>query len=567
MTEKTPAAFMSYVHTDDKQKQLTTLCERMSDEVQVQTGIEFPIFQDRKGIKWGENWRQRIENSLDETTFLIPIITPGFFNSKECRAELKRFIEREKKLCRNDLILSVYFVDTPLLNETGLSAADELAEVIASRQYADWRDLRFEPFTNPLVGKTLAQLAVHIRNALARVQTVKNSPATTTDRSRRPAATGGGQQSAPSPTPKKERPICIVDSMHHGDFSTITEAIKSVEPETRILIRRGIYEEGLVIDKALEIIGDGLPGDVVIKASDRDVILFQTWMGRLVNLTLRQISGNKSFCVDIGQGRLELEDCDISSRSLTCVAIYGDADPTLRRNRIHNGKEGGVLVYHGGRGTLEDNDIFGNMRAGVQIESNGNPTLRRNRIHHQQWGGVYVCEDGKGTLEDNEIFSNALSGVEIKNNSNPTLRRNRIYDSNRGCGLLVLDSGQGILEDNEIFGNSISEVVIKTAGNPTLRRNHIHHSKQAGVYVYHGGQGTLEDNDIFSNAYSGIISRSAGNPIVRNNRINKNGKQGVWVYENGGGTFENNDLTENAKGAWSITEDCAAKVTRGNNQE
>ena len=78
MPKNKPAAFMSYVHSDDKYGQLTTLRERLSDEVQMQIGTEFPIFQDRKDIQWGQNWKERIENSLDETTFLIPIITPSF---------------------------------------------------------------------------------------------------------------------------------------------------------------------------------------------------------------------------------------------------------------------------------------------------------------------------------------------------------------------------------------------------------------------------------------------------------------------------------------------------------
>ena len=121
MTKSKPGSFMSYVHSDDKYKQLTTLRERLSDEVGMQIGIEFPIFQDTKDIHWGQNWEQRIKNALDEEmTFLIPIITPGFFNSEPCRDELERFIEVETKLNRNDLILPIYFVDTPLLNNAEL---------------------------------------------------------------------------------------------------------------------------------------------------------------------------------------------------------------------------------------------------------------------------------------------------------------------------------------------------------------------------------------------------------------------------------------------------------------
>ena len=173
MTETKPAAFMSYVRSDDQYEEgrLTKFRERLSGEVRMHTGEDFPIFQDRNDIAWGQAWEERIEQALDEVTFLIPIITPGFFASPNCREELQRFLDREKQLGRNDLILTVYYVDTPLLNDEAKRKSDKLAEVLAGRQYADRRELRFEPFTSPDVGKMLAQLAVQVRDALERVTT------------------------------------------------------------------------------------------------------------------------------------------------------------------------------------------------------------------------------------------------------------------------------------------------------------------------------------------------------------------------------------------------------------
>jgi parallel beta-helix repeat protein len=90
----------------------------------------------------------------------------------------------------------------------------------------------------------------------------------------------------------------------------------------------------------------------------------------------------------------------------------------------------------------------------VEIKTGGNPTLRRNRIHDSKSCGVLIWEDGRGTLEDNEITGNRLSGVEIKTGGNPTLRRNRIND-NRGSAVFVHDRGRGVFEDdNDLTGNA-----------------------------------------------------------------------------------------------------------------
>ena len=526
-----PAAFMSYVRSDDQHEggQLTEFRARLSAEVKMQIGSEFPIFQDRNDIAWGQNWRDRIEGTLDAVTLLIPIITPSFFRSPPCRDEVSRFLERERQLGRGDLILPVYYVTTPEMDEPGRRDADELARVLAERQYADWRELRFEPFTAPVVRRALAQLASRLRASFWHPPPAKSSASkadTGSTKAKNAVATEQTDSGQPGkadsrPAAKLEPPTHVVDPYHRGDFTTIGAAIEAAQPGDRILVRPGLYEEGLVIDKPLELLGDGPVADIVIQARGSDAVLFQANIGRIANLTLRQAGGTGDwYGVDITQGRLELEGCDISSQSLACVAIRNGADPRVRRNHIHRGVQSGVHVYDDGLGLLEDNDIHSNALAGVTIETGGNPTLRRNQIHDGQQSGVYVCEYGLGLLEDDDIHSNALAGVAIK-----------------------------------------------TGGNPTLRRNQIHDGKQSGVYVYGDGLGLLENNDIRDNGHAGIEIKTGGNPTLRRNRINGNGYEAVWIYSGGAGTIEDNDLRNNRRGPWDIDAHSRKQVQRAQNIE
>ena len=499
--KKVPAAFLSYSHFDDEHEdgRITELRERLAQEVKFQTAEEFLIFQDRKDVKWGQNWKSRIDGALGSVTFLIPILTPGFFQSEYCLSEVEKFLAREKELDRDDLILPIYYFETPSLDDPDQRAENALVQAILAHQYADWRERRYEPWSSASVRKAVARLASQIRDSLQR-QTeqpeasaaaasighgrVAKAPATgrragkrvpkkksTAKGARRarprkaqqPSETASTSEVAPTksgvadaprgPAPKTEPPTHVVDGLHRGDFTTISAAIKAAQPGDRILVRPGLYPEGLVIDKTLQIIGDGEPGDVVIEAEGKRVILFQTTMGRVANLTLRQNGGGDCYGVDITQGRLDLEDCDITSKSWACVAIHGAADPRLRRNRIHDGKKGGVFVYDNSQGNLEGNDIFGNALSGLEIRTGANPTVRGNRIHDGKEGGVMVHDNGQGALEDNDIFGNALAGVAINTGANPTLHSNRIHDGKQ-AGVFVHDNGQGTLEDNDIFGNS-----------------------------------------------------------------------------------------------------------------
>jgi hypothetical protein len=170
MPEQKPIAFMSYVRNDDEHEEgrLSLLRDRLSGEVRMQTGEEFPIFQDRTDIKWGDNWKARLEDTLDIVTFFIPIITPSYFKSAACRNELETFIQHEKMRKRHDLILPIIYVECPLLKNKNKMKADPLAKIISSRQYEDWSHLRFAELSSPQVKKRLVQLAVQIRDAMER---------------------------------------------------------------------------------------------------------------------------------------------------------------------------------------------------------------------------------------------------------------------------------------------------------------------------------------------------------------------------------------------------------------
>ena len=392
MPETKPVAFISFVGSDFQHdwERVSQFRERLADEVSLHTGEELSIFQDRDDMPWGQAWKERVEESLDHVTFLIAFITPRFFSSPQCRAELRAFLEREKRQERSDLILPLYYVQTPLLNEDERLRGDQLARDFLSRhgeEYVDWRDLRFEPLTSPEVGKKLQEVAIRIHNTLRRSQALSrilpiNIPRMPGLIKSLRARTEPEPVPAPLAAPKaglnetivepeldRGPPTRIVDPMGRADHTTIGEAIREADSGDRILVRPGLYQEELVIDKPLEIIGDGELEDIVVQARGANAVLFKTTMGRVANITLRQMEGGEWFCVNAAQGRLFLEGCDIESRSLACVAISGGADPRLRHNRIHHSRQSGVIVYDNGLGTLEDNDIYANALSGVEVRT------------------------------------------------------------------------------------------------------------------------------------------------------------------------------------------------------
>lgn len=173
-------AFLSYTRIDDEffGGAITSLRKFIELGVRVVTGNRnFNIFQDVDGIQFGEQWQKRLDQAITDTSFLIPIITPLFFQSSACRDELKKFVEHEKALGRNDLILPIYFVTAPLLEEADLLKDDALASEIHKRQRYDWRSQADLPINDPKVRAAVRDLSEKIATASSRAMRPTNDAA------------------------------------------------------------------------------------------------------------------------------------------------------------------------------------------------------------------------------------------------------------------------------------------------------------------------------------------------------------------------------------------------------
>ena len=509
-----PKAFFSYVRHDDDHDagRLSRLRERLQGEIRQQTGLLVEIYQDVRELKWGDRWEQQVMKAVAGSLFLIPVITPGYFASKPCRTEYDVF----KKRPVEGAILPIYYVETDEMSDPEARAGNRWAEEMAAVQWADWRNLRFEPWESAASKQAIVQMAKALKVRLKELGVLRRGSTASPTTAGEPAA--GAASSARDASPRRE--IVVGADGSAGAHRTIAEAIRAASTDDLVLIRPGTYRESVVLEKSITLLGDGPRDSIIIEGAAGPGILFKARFGRVANLTIRRLQGPpEDVAVRIQTGGLELDGCVICSESKASVVVEGDSDPVLRRNTIAYGTNGGILICDTARGTIEDNDIFANRLAGISIIDHSKPFVRRNRIHDSVEGGGIRALAG-GILEENDVFANALAGIELGEEADPIVRRNRVHDGN-----------------------------------------------QSGILAHTRARGTIEDNDIVANANAGIAVREKANVIVRKNRIKKNGYEGIWVYQGAGGTFEENDLRDNKRGPWDIKHDSLPNVKRSGNIE
>eukprot|EP00794_Sanderia_malayensis_P017730 gene17730-19502_t len=286
------------------------------------------------------------------------------------------------------------------------------------------------------------------------------------------------------------------------------------------------------------------------------------------------------------------EENEVCNNRLAGFWVKGNANPVVRRNVIHHGRDAGLFMFDGGLGYFEENNVHSNRIAGFEIRSGANPTVVRCQIY------------GSWRVYSNKIHSNTFAGVWITSGSNPTIKDNEIYHGQQG-GIYVFGDGRGLIENNDIHGNALAGIQISTKEvsvssktmnllqyfsrnldnyrqlsnseaqqdtqwqteartsvdvvrascacnwyymqqcavyvnlcmsalendecNDALHTRRIPVANKVGVYFYDKGCGTLEDNEIYNHKYSGIQIRSGSNPVIRKNKI-WGGKNEVCLF-------------------------------------
>jgi CheY-like chemotaxis protein len=177
-------AFLSYTRKDDAffGGYITAFRKTLENAVHVVTGeTTFQIFQDVEGIVIGENWQKKLVQVIHESSFFVPMLSPLYFNSKACRGETTDFLEHERRLDRDDMVLPVYFMYSANLEKEEKKAEDPLALEMARRQLFDWRENADIPLDQPAARRAILELASEIGARLERPGPSIDEPSATTD--------------------------------------------------------------------------------------------------------------------------------------------------------------------------------------------------------------------------------------------------------------------------------------------------------------------------------------------------------------------------------------------------
>lgn len=515
-----PNGFWSYARGDDDHldKMLSELRKAIAGEVSMLLGRDVGIFQDIHDLRTGDKWEDGLRAGLNTASFLIPVLTPRFFNRPWCRDEVLTYLRLSKEAGVEPRIFPIRFVEWD--DEDGC----EVRAALGPFQYKDLSHWRFE--SDPTQkSKSIYEFARDVKARLklppaprpvVKAPDAPSPAAQATDTGA--VATASRDKAAPAPIQK----VHVVDPWpKRGDFISIQAAINAADPGDRIMVREGTYRESLRLSKMLEIIGEGDRERILVTTDTGHALHCDAPLARVAGLRFRREAGENGVGIWITAGGAEIEDCVVESLSLSCVEIRGSGTtPALRRCLLRDGAEGGLLVHDGAQPVVEACRFVGHALVGVAVTGQATrATLRRCVAENGKEGGFHFYDGAGGVMEGCEAIGNAFAGVQIKTGAAPLLR---------DC---------------------------------TLRDN-----RQSGLFVYEDGRGRVEGGRIAGNGRAGVLVQEGGAPEVTGCTITANAYQAVHIVDaTSSGTFRDNDLRGNTRGAWTIAK--GAKVERSGNTE
>lgn len=341
------------------------------------------------------------------------------------------------------------------------------------------------------------------------------------------------------------------------DGAIIQAAIDEAAPGDTIVVLPGTYQEQLIINKDINLIGEDSPIILVpdtvagyhVPGSSKlhEPVVFA--FGGTADSS-NQITGSEDINVLLSGFVIDGNDRVPEQRSHG--VLFYNADGQIQGNTIQNmhidGKETfGISVHGDSETTVQDNNVSGYSRGGIAVNGDlgelpdpfvtieNNIVVGPGRDEAVTWApnGIQIGWGATGTVQGNDVSENGWPGEEwsgtgilIAGSENVQVMDNHVHHNETGIALIG-DAWYGtdlIANNTTIFGNSVEEntygiSVQDKSENTVIKSNKISNS------VYDG----IDIADFYGFPPVGTVI--SFNQIVGNNTSMDETSGGLWIAE------------------------------------
>ena len=342
-------------------------------------------------------------------------------------------------------------------------------------------------------------------------------------------------------------------------FTYIQEAIDAATGTT-INVAAGTYNENVLVDKQLTLVGDpSTPSNVVVDALGTGTRPIKITADGCVLHGFKTINSESYYgSIGVWSNNNIIKDNIASDNSGSSgIFVYGSSYNTIENNNVSNNGNWGITLYSRWVGpgyiACENNTIKNNIANGNGQEGIGsgayanNNTIEDNQVNGNTYAGIGLFRCSGNTIKDNTVNQNGAIGINIYGTSADPCTYHTITGNtvNNNGGNANIELG-GYCHNNIVENNTANAGhygICVSGDHNTVRKNTANGNSEDGMRLK-GDNYAIENNTCNSNDHRGIwlgggSTSVVNNAIVKNNILNDN-YAGILLW-----TCHNSNLTGN----------------------
>ncbi len=272
-----------------------------------------------------------------------------------------------------------------------------------------------------------------------------------------------------------EAKTLTVDDDGGADYTNIQDAIDNATKGDTVRVYDGLYEEDVVVDKTIDLIGNGTETTTIDGSGWGDVVqIAANW----VNTSGFSVTGSGAY-PDAG------------------IKIVSNFNTVV--NNSCSGNAVGIGLDHDSAGnTLARNICSSNAGNGIVLDNADGNTITDNACISNGYDGIYLVTSGDNTITGN-ICNDGIYGIGLDNGSNGNTLSSNTCSNNIGNGIALEDRcSDNALTLNTCPNNEYAGIFLDSSDGNTISNN-VCNENRYGLHLKDSTDCIYDSNELTGN--------------------------------------------------------------------